>query len=68
MFPDEFTKWCPTNWNAKKKLKEMTVKNMYVNFGPAHPAAHGVLRMVLQMQGEVIMRADPHIGLLVLWI
>jgi len=40
------------------------IKNMILNFGPQHPAAHGVLRMVLEMDGEVIQRADPHIGLL----
>ena len=40
------------------------IKNFTLNFGPAHPAAHGVLRLVLEMDGEVIQRADPHIGLL----
>src|SRR6202012_4118422 len=35
-----------------------------INFGPQHPAAHGVLRLVLELDGEVIERADPHIGLL----
>ena len=40
------------------------IKNMTLNFGPQHPAAHGVLRLVLEMDGEVIQRADPHIGLL----
>jgi NADH-quinone oxidoreductase subunit D len=39
-------------------------KNMTLNFGPQHPAAHGVLRLILEMDGEVITRADPHIGLL----
>lgn len=39
-------------------------KNVTINFGPQHPAAHGVLRLVLEMDGEVIARADPHIGLL----
>jgi NADH-quinone oxidoreductase subunit D len=39
-------------------------KNLTINFGPQHPAAHGVLRLVLEMDGEVITRADPHIGLL----
>lgn len=39
-------------------------KNITINFGPQHPAAHGVLRLVLEMDGEVIERADPHIGLL----
>jgi NADH-quinone oxidoreductase subunit D len=40
------------------------IKNLTVNFGPQHPAAHGVLRMVMEMDGEVIDRLDPHIGLL----
>lgn len=40
------------------------LKTMTLNFGPQHPAAHGVLRLVLEMDGEVIERADPHIGLL----
>ncbi|MDD9863222.1 MAG: NADH-quinone oxidoreductase subunit D [Gammaproteobacteria bacterium] len=40
------------------------IRNMTMNFGPQHPAAHGVLRLVLEMDGEVIARADPHIGLL----
>ena len=40
------------------------IRNYTLNFGPQHPAAHGVLRLVLEMNGEVIERADPHIGLL----
>jgi NADH-quinone oxidoreductase subunit D len=40
------------------------IKNYTLNFGPQHPAAHGVLRLILEMDGEVIQRADPHIGLL----
>src|SRR5690606_36753178 len=40
------------------------LKNFTMNFGPQHPSAHGVLRLVLEMSGEVIERADPHIGLL----
>ena len=40
------------------------IQNFTMNFGPQHPAAHGVLRLVLEMDGEVIERADPHIGLL----
>jgi NADH-quinone oxidoreductase subunit D len=40
------------------------IRNYTMNFGPQHPAAHGVLRLVLEMDGEVIERADPHIGLL----
>ena len=40
------------------------IRNFTLNFGPQHPAAHGVLRLVLELDGEVIVRADPHIGLL----
>ena len=40
------------------------IKNLTMNFGPQHPAAHGVLRLILELNGEVIERADPHIGLL----
>jgi NADH-quinone oxidoreductase subunit D len=40
------------------------IRNMTLNFGPQHPAAHGVLRLILEMDGEVIERADPHVGLL----
>lgn len=44
--------------------QEVSLKNMTINFGPQHPAAHGVLRLILEMDGEVVTRADPHIGLL----
>ncbi len=40
------------------------IRNYTINFGPQHPAAHGVLRLVLEMDGEVVQRADPHVGLL----
>ena len=40
------------------------IRNYTMNFGPQHPAAHGVLRIIMEMDGEVIERADPHIGLL----
>ena len=40
------------------------IKNFTINFGPQHPAAHGVLRLVLELTGEVVSKADPHIGLL----
>jgi len=45
-------------------MAETLIKNYNLNFGPQHPAAHGVLRMVLEMDGEIIDRADPHVGLL----
>ena len=40
------------------------IKNLNLNFGPQHPAAHGVLRLILELDGEVVEKADPHIGLL----
>lgn len=56
------------NQNFKTLLKktefEHHLKNFTLNFGPQHPAAHGVLRLVLELQGEVVKKADPHIGLL----
>ena len=45
-------------------MPQTEIKNFNLNFGPQHPAAHGVLRMVLEMDGEIIERTDPHIGLL----
>jgi NADH-quinone oxidoreductase subunit D len=45
-------------------MPEITVQNYTMNFGPQHPAAHGVMRLVLELDGEVVERADPHIGLL----
>ncbi|MBM3583059.1 MAG: NADH-quinone oxidoreductase subunit D [Alphaproteobacteria bacterium] len=45
-------------------MTEVAIKNMTMNFGPQHPAAHGVLRLVLEMDGEIVERADPHVGLL----
>ena len=45
--------------NSIKKFKEL--RNFLLNFGPQHPAAHGVLRLILELDGEVVTRADPHI-------
>lgn len=45
-------------------MSELEFKNITINFGPQHPAAHGVLRMIIEMDGEVVERVDPHIGLL----
>ncbi len=50
--------------NSLKMTTQTEHKQMTINFGPQHPAAHGVLRLILEMDGEVITRADPHIGLL----
>ena len=48
----------------KKNELSKKIKNFTINFGPQHPAAHGVLRLVLELNGEIVDRADPHIGLL----
>ena len=48
--------------NAAEAQQE--IRNYTFNFGPQHPAAHGVLRLILEMDGEVVRRADPHVGLL----
>src|ERR1700694_5209362 len=45
-------------------MAEAALRNFTINFGPQHPAAHGVLRLVLELDGEVVARVDPHIGLL----
>ncbi len=45
-------------------MPETEIRNFTINFGPQHPAAHGVLRLVLELDGEVVARVDPHIGLL----
>ena len=47
-----------------KLLNEHKIRNFNINFGPQHPAAHGVLRLVLELDGEIVERCDPHIGLL----
>lgn len=48
----------------RSQVIEKKVQNITINFGPQHPAAHGVLRLVLTLDGETVVRADPHIGLL----
>ena len=45
-------------------MSDVEIKTLTMNFGPQHPAAHGVLRMVMEMDGEVVRRIDPHVGLL----
>ena len=49
---------------VKKKHINKNIKHFKMNFGPQHPAAHGVLRLILELEGEIITDADPHIGLL----
>ena len=50
--------------SSSSGLHNAEIRNYSLNFGPQHPAAHGVLRLILEMDGEVVQRADPHIGLL----
>ena len=50
--------------SGEKTTKTVEIDTHSINFGPQHPAAHGVLRLILEMDGEVVERADPHIGLL----
>jgi NADH dehydrogenase I D subunit len=50
--------------NTPKRTLKSNIKNFTINFGPQHPAAHGVLRLILELNGENIRRAEPHIGLL----
>jgi len=52
------------NLFLKKNIKETGIKHFMMNFGPQHPAAHGVLRLILELEGEIVKKADPHIGLL----
>ena len=61
MYPDEVTsKWKIKHWNNEAPPLEKSVKNIMLNFGPQHPAAHGVLRLVLELEGEVI-NSSPQI-------
>ncbi|CAH1405280.1 unnamed protein product [Nezara viridula] len=65
LYTNEITsKWTITNYSEEEPPVEKSVRNLTLNFGPQHPAAHGVLRLVLELDGEVVVRADPHIGLL----
>jgi NADH:ubiquinone oxidoreductase subunit D len=48
----------------QNSYSERKIKSFVLNFGPQHPAAHGVLRLVVQLSGELVERADPHVGFL----
>src|SRR6201991_4074214 len=50
--------------DANPSVGDVEIKNYTINFGPQHPAAHGVLRLVLELDGEIVERVDPHVGLL----
>merc|ERR1719186_1992988 len=62
--PPEGVPWELPAYNMRVWDVEKVVENLTMNFGPQHPAAHGVLRLVLTCDGETVVRADPHIGLL----
>ncbi|KAG7240126.1 hypothetical protein INR49_027981 [Caranx melampygus] len=65
MYPTALNeKWTPPPWNDKDAPAEKDVSNLTINFGPQHPAAHGVLRLVMELSGESVKKCDPHIGLL----
>ncbi|MFL6854976.1 MAG: NADH-quinone oxidoreductase subunit D, partial [Sphingomicrobium sp.] len=49
---------------TKPTAGDETISNYTINFGPQHPAAHGVLRLILELDGEIVERVDTHIGLL----
>ncbi|XP_066906167.1 NADH dehydrogenase [ubiquinone] iron-sulfur protein 2, mitochondrial isoform X2 [Halyomorpha halys] len=51
--------WCP-----EVPSEEKCIRNMVINMGPNHPSAHGVLRLILELEGEIVVRADPHVGFL----
>ena len=54
-----------TKTNVEKISQEVKeIKSFTLNFGPQHPSAHGVLRLVLELDGEIVTKADPHVGLL----
>ncbi len=55
---------CLRQMEVMSTMAETAVRNFNINFGPQHPAAHGVLRLVLELDGEVVDRVDPHVGLL----
>merc|ERR1712170_191423 len=64
LYPTDKTDYQMVPINAKNDWKDVEVKNVTINFGPQHPAAHGVLRLMLTLEGENVVRADPHVGLL----
>ncbi|MGZ8298340.1 MAG: NADH-quinone oxidoreductase subunit D, partial [Allosphingosinicella sp.] len=47
---------------ARSGATESQIANYTINFGPQHPAAHGVLRLILELDGEIVERVDPHVG------
>lgn len=67
VYSDEKLDWKPPTKEsalAHPQVAQQTIENIKLNFGPQHPAAHGVLRLILELDGEIVISADPHIGLL----
>lgn len=67
MYATEKLDWTPPQNESilsMGSMAEQTIQNVKLNFGPQHPAAHGVLRLILELEGEIVISADPHIGLL----
>merc|ERR1711926_41529 len=65
MVPPEFSRaWKLPAYSNHEPAMEKKITNISLNFGPQHPAAHGVLRLVLELDAETVIKADPHIGLL----
>ncbi|XP_047987948.1 NADH-ubiquinone oxidoreductase 49 kDa subunit [Leguminivora glycinivorella] len=60
----EMEKYYTPIYHGRLPPVERKLKNMWINFGPQHPAAHGVLRLILELDGETVVRADPHVGFL----
>ncbi|XP_054154726.1 NADH-ubiquinone oxidoreductase 49 kDa subunit-like [Oppia nitens] len=65
LIPDDKSRWEGwVNVLNQRKPVERHVRSVVMNLGPQHPAAHGVMRLILELKGELVLRADPHIGLL----
>ena len=62
--PDAMSEGTHADSPEPRRPETVEIDSHAINFGPQHPAAHGVLRLILEMDGEVVERADPHIGLL----
>lgn len=63
-FAEESSARVDTNLREGENVQKRKIRHYTVNFGPQHPAAHGVLRLILELNGEEIVRSDPHVGLL----
>ena len=60
----EYMNYTPDSNLDTAQVENRKIRHYTVNFGPQHPAAHGVLRLILELNGEEIVRSDPHVGLL----